>query len=73
MSLPYVDINQAINANGLRLIVVQGMPSAWGIAVRGMIEYKSLDYTLGPQKPMGGKPGAAGVVGYQQRTGGGLE
>ena len=56
MSLPYVDINQAINANGLRLIVVQGMPSAWGIAVRGMIEYKSLDFTLGPQKPMGENP-----------------
>ena len=53
MSLPYVDINQAIKADGLRLIVVQGMPSAWGIAVRGMMEYKSLDFTLGPQKPMG--------------------
>ena len=50
--MEYVDINQAINADGLRLILVQGMPSAWGIAVRGMMEYKSLNYTLGPQKPM---------------------
>jgi glutathione S-transferase len=48
----YVDINQAINADGLRLILVQGMPSAWGIAVKAMMEYKSLDFTLGPQKPM---------------------
>lgn len=56
MSLPYVDINEAINADGLRLVLVQGMPSAWGIAVRGMMEYKSLDYTLGPQKPMQENP-----------------
>ena len=48
----YVDINQAINADGLRLILAQGMPSAWGIAVKAMMEYKSLDFTLGPQKPM---------------------
>ena len=45
MPLPYVDINQAISADGLRLILVQGMPSAWGIAVRAMMEYKSLSYT----------------------------
>ena len=54
--MEYVDINQAINAEGLRLILVQGMPSAWGIAVRGMMEYKSLDFTLGPQKPMAENP-----------------
>ncbi len=54
--MPYVDINQAINANGLRLILVQGMPSAWGVAVKAMMEYKSLDFTLGPQKPMQENP-----------------
>ena len=53
MSLPYADINQVINANGLRLILVQGMPSAWGVAAKAMMEYKSLDFMLGPQIPMG--------------------
>ena len=56
MPLPYVDINQAISADGLRLILVQGMPSAWGIAVRAMMEYKSLNYTLGPQIPRAENP-----------------
>ncbi len=54
--MDYVDINQAINADGLRLILVQGMPSAWGVAVKAMMEYKSLDFTLGPQKPMRENP-----------------
>ena len=56
MALNYVDINEAINADGLRLVLVQGMPSAWGIAVRGMMDYKGLNYTLGPQKPMQENP-----------------
>ena len=53
MSLPYFDINQVINADGLRLVLVRGMPSAWGVAVKAMMDYKSLDYVLGPQEPMG--------------------
>lgn len=56
MDLPYADINQVINANGLRLILVQGMPSAWGVAVKAMMEYKSLRFTLGAQIPMGENP-----------------
>ena len=53
MPLPYRDINEVIRASGLRLVLVQGMPSAWGVAARAMIEYKSLEYTLGAQLPMG--------------------
>lgn len=54
--MPYVDIKQAIEADGLRLILVRGMPSAWGIAVKAMMEYKSLDFILGPQMPMAENP-----------------
>lgn len=54
--MEYVDINQTINAKGLRLVCVQGMPSAWGVAVKAMMDYKGLDFTLGPQKPMADNP-----------------
>lgn len=54
--MKYVSINEAINAGGLRLVLVQGMPSAWGVAVRAMMAYKALDFTLGPQLPMQENP-----------------
>jgi len=49
--MKYVPIDETINADGLRLVMVQGMPSAWGVAVRAMMAYKGLDFTLGPQLP----------------------
>ena len=54
--MKYVPINDAINADGLRLVLVQGLPSAWGVAVRAMMAYKGLEYTLGPQLPMQENP-----------------
>jgi glutathione S-transferase len=48
--MEYVDINQAIEADGLRIILVQGMPSPWGQAAKAMMEYKDLDYIAGPQR-----------------------
>ena len=63
----YVDINQAINANGLRLILVQGMPSAWGVAVKAMMGVQVIGLYARAAKTNAGKPGAAGVVGYEQR------
>lgn len=54
--MPYVDIKQVIEAGGLRLILVRGFPSAWGIAVKAMMEYKRLDFTLGSQIPMADNP-----------------
>ncbi|HAK52232.1 MAG TPA: hypothetical protein DCM54_10080 [Gammaproteobacteria bacterium] len=38
-----VDINQAVEADGLRIVIVKDMPSAWGVAAKAMIEYKALD------------------------------
>jgi glutathione S-transferase len=54
--MKYVPITDAINADGLRLVLVQGLPSAWGVAVRAMMAYKGLEYTLGPQLPMQENP-----------------
>jgi glutathione S-transferase len=52
----YVDINRAIEADGLRLVLVQGFPSAWGQAAKAMMEYKGLEYTAGPHQAMGANP-----------------
>lgn len=47
--MEYVDIQAAIDAKGLRLILVQGRPSPWGQAAKAMMEHKGLDYIVGPQ------------------------
>lgn len=52
----YVDINEAINAEGLRIVIVKAMPSAWGLAAKAMIEFKSLDYLCAHQIPMSENP-----------------
>jgi glutathione S-transferase len=49
----YIDIQEAIGAKGLRLILVQGMPSPWGVAAKAMMEHKGLDYIVAPQVPGG--------------------
>ena len=51
--MEYLSINDAIAADGLRLILVRGMPSPWGQAAKAMIEYKGLDHIVGPQEPGG--------------------
>lgn len=51
-----VDINEAIKADGLRIVIVKAMPSAWGVAAKAMIEFKSLDYLCGYQIPMSDNP-----------------
>ena len=48
--MDFVDIDQAINADGLRIILLQGMPSPWGQAAKAMMEYKSLEYIAGPHR-----------------------
>ena len=48
--MEYLDINQAIQADGLRIILVRGMPSPWGQAAKAMMEYKNLSYVVGPQQ-----------------------
>jgi hypothetical protein len=41
--MQYVDIKQAIKAGGLRLVTVEAMPGARGVAAKAMIEFKSLN------------------------------
>lgn len=54
--MKYVDINEAINADGLRIVIVKAMPSAWGVAAKAMIDFKGLDYLCAHQIPMADNP-----------------
>lgn len=49
----YQEINEVINADGLRIVLVQGFPSPWGQAAKAMMEYKALDYIAGAQQARG--------------------
>jgi glutathione S-transferase len=44
----YVTPNEVIHGNGLRIVLVQAMPSPWGQAAKAMMEYKGLAYTAAP-------------------------
>ena len=52
----YVDINEAINSDGLRIVIVKAMPSAWGVAAKAMMEFKELDFLCAHQIPMAENP-----------------
>jgi len=54
--MKYVDINEAIKAGGLRIVIVKAMPSAWGIAAKAMMEFKGLDFVCPHQIPMSDNP-----------------
>lgn len=54
--MTYVDINEAIKASGLRIVIVKAMPSAWGIAAKAMMEFKRLDFLCAHQIPMSDNP-----------------
>lgn len=51
--MEYIDIAEAIRADGLRIVVVRGFPSPWGQAAKAMMEYKGLSYLAASQQPMG--------------------
>ncbi len=51
-----VGINEAIKSDGLRIIIVKAMPSAWGVAAKAMIEFKGLECIMSHQKPMSDNP-----------------
>jgi glutathione S-transferase len=51
--MEYQEINNVINADGLRIILVRGFPSPWGQAAKAMMEYKALDYIVGAQQARG--------------------
>jgi glutathione S-transferase len=46
--MDYVSPSEVINGDGLRLVLVQYMPSPWGQATKAMMEYKGLSYTAAP-------------------------
>ncbi len=43
----FVSIEEAIRQSGMRLICVQGLPGAWGEAVKGILDVKRIPYTKG--------------------------
>jgi len=46
--MEYVSPAEIINADGLRIALVQYMPSPWGQAAKAMFEYKGLDFLAAP-------------------------
>ena len=51
--MKYEDIDKVIHADGLRLVLLKGFPSPWGQAAKAMMEYKNLDFMVGPQQARG--------------------
>lgn len=51
--MQFIDIEDAIRRDGLRLILVQGTPSPWGQAAKAMMEYKGLEFACAAQVPGG--------------------
>lgn len=49
--MDYVPLEQVKNAKGLRLVLVQGMPSPWGVAAKAMFEVKKVPFICAPQIP----------------------
>ena len=45
--MKYSDINEVIQADGMRLVLLRGFPSPWGQAAKAMMEYKGLNFTAG--------------------------
>lgn len=54
--LQYRRFKEIIDHPGLRIVLVQGMPSPWGQAAKTMFEIKGLDYVAAPW--LGGEPNA---------------
>lgn len=51
--LPYRTVAEMRAAKGLRIALVQGMPSPWGQAAKTIFEIKGLDYLAAPYVPFG--------------------
>jgi len=52
----YVDLSEAIKMEGLRIVIVKAMPSAWGVAAKALIEFKEIDFVVAYQIPMAENP-----------------
>jgi hypothetical protein len=44
MAFDYVGVDEAIGRKGLRMVVVGGVPSAWGEAAKGIFHIKGIDW-----------------------------
>ena len=44
MPFEYIDVQDAINANGVRMVVVCGIPSPWGEAAKGILHVKNVEW-----------------------------
>ena len=49
--MKYENIEKIKTSDGLRIVIVKGMPSPWSQAARAIFNYKDLDYIVGPQLP----------------------
>ncbi len=46
--MQYSSVQDVVDADGLRIILVAGVPSPWGQAAKAMMEHKGLEYTAAP-------------------------
>ena len=51
--IDYRSLEEVIAHQGLRLVLVRGMPSPWGQAAKAIFEIKGLQFVVGPQDPGG--------------------
>lgn len=54
--MKYLSPSEVINGDGLRIVLVQHMPSPWGQAAKAMMDYKDLSYTAAPWEGGGANP-----------------
>ena len=44
MTFQYIGVDEARKRNGLRMVVVGGVPSPWGEAAKGMLHIKGIEW-----------------------------
>lgn len=78
MTVQYVSVEEAIEGDGLRMVVVGGVPSPWGEAAKGIFHIKGLPwqgvrlaYDSEPLKAWAGQRSAPVAVYEQERPRGG--
>jgi glutathione S-transferase len=53
----YIELKEARNLPGLRLVLTKGLPGPWGMAARAILEYKGLEFVAVAQYPGAEDPG----------------
>ena len=49
MAISYLTVEEVRDLKGLRLVLIQGLPSPWGLAAKAMMEHKNLEFVCAPQ------------------------